>query len=114
MAKSAAHDYKSPYQKGSAKPMVRGVSLRQYTPTKALSYTMREMGDSRDDEAEVHGRSLEEACTAFVRDRYRFSNKVQQIRYVVIQGYRYVREVHPNGEVSIVPGLAMNGRGNKA
>lgn len=89
-------DHSSPYKKRTGPREMGG---RRVEVMQEISFRIREMGDSGDYAVDTVAQSVEDACHKFVREKYQHSQRPRQAYYLVVEGYRRIRELTYEGKV---------------
>lgn len=97
---NASRDYSSPYKNC---PHKRGAASAKPTRKKQLTWTMRQMGDSGDANQKIQGSNLAEALRIYADANSCSSKGKREIIYVKILGERFIRCVHPEGQIEMMP-----------
>ena len=98
---SASRDTTTPYKQWS--PHRKGGPARQVTKEELGTWTIRDMGDNADNNKTISAISLTEALRIYAAAKWDRKAAFLPLVYVKIVGERYIRCVHPEGRIEIMP-----------
>ena len=97
---SASRDTTTPYKQWS--PHRKGGPARQVTKEELGTWTIRDMGDTADNNKTISAISLSEALRIYAAAKWDRKAAFLLPVYVKIVGERYIRCVHPEGQIEIM------------
>jgi hypothetical protein len=97
---SASKDNTTPYKNWT--PHRRGGPARQVTKQELGTWTIRDMGDTADNNKTITASSLAEALLIYAAAKWDRKAAFLLPVYVKIVGERYIRCVHPEGQIEIM------------
>jgi len=97
---NASRDTTTPYKQWS--PHRKGGPNRAAKPAELGTWTLRDMGDTEDDNKTITATSLAEALKIYASAKWDRKAAFLLPVYVKIVGERYIRCVHPEGHIEIM------------
>ena len=96
----SSRDNSSPYAKT---PHHHGPVRRVEFAGPMHEFVIREMGDTRDENHTVKAETLDDACRAYAKTKWRIKAAFLLPVYCKVEGERYLRCVDPSGKVEVMP-----------
>ena len=97
----ASRDTTSPYRNYT--PHRKGGPAKQVAAAKLSTWTLREMADIEDANKTIQAASMAEALLIYAQSKWNKKAAFLLPIYVKIVGERYIRCVHPEGRIEIMP-----------